>query len=185
MSDPCATPTVQVLTGPVGCGKSTTARLLVQRLALCGWRPALVDLDLVAALARQPVPLGDEDLWQRARRLAGTLLIGWCALGCDLAVVEGEFLHAGQLAALEAGLTLPHRLQFYTLDVRLLTCLARVAADPSPERRLSRDPLFLREVHARFAAARPWLAAQGPLLAADRPGAAELACTIAKRVGSP
>lgn len=154
-----------ILTGPVGGGKSTTALRLAERLRALGERVAVVDLDLVADMARPSRGLGEPDLWQIARRTCAGLADGFFRQGFDTLIVEGEFFAPRELAALQEGLATPVALTFVTLDVSHEQTLVRVSGDPT--RGLSRDPAFLRRMHAQYEAALPFLRSVGPVIPAD------------------
>jgi energy-coupling factor transporter ATP-binding protein EcfA2 len=173
-----------VLTGPVGGGKSATARLLAGRLREpspggAGVRVGVVDLDLVADMVRPHVRYGESDLWQMARRICGGLADAIYREGHDAVVIEGEFFSGAELAALVDAVTTPVDLRLFALDVSYPACQARVDADPSPGRVLSRDPGFLRSMSEQFQAALAWLRSAGTVIDANEATAADLAETVA------
>jgi hypothetical protein len=169
-------PTLVVLTGPVGGGKSTVALRLAERLRALGERVAVVDLDMVADMARPSMARGDTDVWQTARRACAGLADGFYRQGFDTVIVEGEFFAPGELAALGDSLSTPMRLVFLTMDVSFEQALIRVSGDAT--RGLSRDPAFLRRMHEQYRAALPFLGATGAILPADRASPEELVETI-------
>jgi hypothetical protein len=173
-----------VLTGPVGGGKSTVALRLAERLRAA--QPGgsvrtvgVVDLDLVADMVRPHVRYGAPDLWQMARRICGGLADAIYREGHDALVIEGEFFSGAELAALVEAVTTPVNLRLFALDVSYPACQARVDADPSPGRVLSRDPGFLRSMSEQFQAALAWLRSAGTVIDANEATAADLAETVA------
>jgi adenylylsulfate kinase-like enzyme len=141
-----------VLTGPVGGGKSTTGLRLAERLrsplpGSAARRVGVVDLDLVADMVRPHVDCVEDDLWRMARRICGGLADAIFREGHDAVIVEGEFFPAPELAALRDAVTTPVDLFVFAVDVSYEACRARVEADPSPARKLSRDPAFLQRMN--------------------------------------
>jgi predicted kinase len=157
--------TLIILTGPVGGGKSTVALRLAEWLRALGERVAVVDLDLLADMARPSLGTGDTDLWQTARRACAGLADGFFRQGFDTVIIEGEFFSPAELDALRDGLATSVALQFVTLDVSYEQTLARVSGDPT--RGLSRDPAFLRRMHEQYRVALPFLRSVGPVIPAD------------------
>ncbi len=169
-------PMLVIVTGPVGGGKSATALRLAARLRAAGHSLAVIDLDLVAGMARPRKDYGAPDLWQIARRACADLADAFYRQGFDAVIVEGEFFSPAELAALREGLATPVALRFVTLDVSYEQALVRVSGDPT--RGLSRDPAFLWRMHQQYLAALPFLRSAGPVLAADEPSPEELAEAI-------
>ncbi len=183
-------PLLVVLTGPVGCGKSTTALRVAEQLRApnaghSGIQAALVDLDLVADMLGRRGTRGGVDPWQAARRVCGALAGALYAEGCDVVIVEGEFFTPAELASLVSALTMETDVRLFALDVSYEVCRARVNADPSPDRNLSRDPAFLRRMSAQFHAALPWLSTIGSVLDANAANAGELAEVIISMLELP
>lgn len=171
-----------VITGPVGGGKSTVALALARRLRGEEHRAAVIDLDLVYCMARQGDDYGEADVWITARRGAAALADAFFAEGMDVVIVEGEFFSLEEVGALRGNLATPTAWAFVTLEVSYEQALARVAGDAS--RGLSRDPGFLRRLHAQFVAALPFLRASGMLVEADRRAPDEVAAWIADAIGA-
>lgn len=165
-----------IVTGPVGGGKSTVAGHLAERLRALGGRVAVVDLDLVADMARPSTGKGESDLWQTARRACAGLVDGFYRQGFDTVIVEGEFFAHKELAALRDNLTAPATWVLVTLDVSYEQTLVRVSGDMT--RGLSRDPAFLRRMHEQYRAALPFLRSTGAILPADKPSPDEVAQSI-------
>jgi hypothetical protein len=171
-------PTLLLLTGPVGGGKSTVALALAERLRMDDRRVAVIDLDLLYEMARQTPDYGDEAIWRVARRAAAALAESFWADGLDTVIVEGEFFCQAELDALTERLTTPAARHFFTLDVTYPQALAHVAGDPT--RGASRDPVFLHWLHAQFTLALPWQRTVGPVLTVGARTPAELAESIAR-----
>ena len=180
MTDADARPLLVVLTGPVGGGKSTVAVCLAECLCQRGRRVGVVDLDLVADMVRPHVYSGEPDLWQMARRICGGLADAIYRDGHDVVIVEGEFFSGAELAALVDAVMTPVDLRLYALDVSYADCQARVDADPSPGRVLSRSAEFLQRMNAQFQAALPWLRSAGTVIDANEATAVDLAEAMAR-----
>jgi shikimate kinase len=165
-----------VITGPVGGGKSTVALAVADRLRQTGRTAAVIDLDLVYCMARQVDGYGELDMWAAARHGAAALADAFFADGMCAVIVEGEFFSHDELDALRGRLATAARCRFVTLVVSYETALRHVAGDPS--RGMSRDPEFLRRLHAQFEKALPFLEEASLLIQADRPTPSELAETI-------
>ena len=136
-----------VITGPIGAGKSSVARKLTQRLLAKGCTVACVDLDdIVETLSAPAQQL--ETSWRRARRVHGVLISAWLRSGTDVVITHGPFYTAEETAALLAEVPDSQQQRWVLLLAPYEVALERVQREP--DRRLSRDPGFLRRTHERF-----------------------------------
>lgn len=88
-----------VITGPVGGGKSSTALALAHALRPTGLAVAVIDLDQLYGVVRQP--RGDDEIaWNLARAGAAGLANALFGKGVPVVVVEGEFFTPEELVAL-------------------------------------------------------------------------------------
>jgi shikimate kinase len=165
-----------VITGPVGGGKSTVALALADLLHEAGRSTAAIDLDLVYCMGRQTTSFGEVNTWTTARRGAAALADAFFAEGIHVVIVEGEFFTQGELDALRNHLLTPVQHRFVTLEASYEQALRRVSGDAS--RGMSRDPQFLKRLHAQFLEALPFLRACSLVVDTDQQTAAELAKTI-------
>jgi hypothetical protein len=171
-SDP-ARQMLAIVTGPVGGGKSTVALALADRIRAAGRSAAVIDLDLVYCMARQVEGFDEANVWSVARRGAAALADAFLAEGMEVVIVEGEFFNQGELDALRRHLVTPVEHTFVTLLVSYDEALCRVSGDLS--RGASRDPQFLRRLHAQFVEALPFLRASSLLVEAGQRTPREIA----------
>jgi hypothetical protein len=173
-----------ILTGPVGGGKSSVALALAEELRrrLAG-KVAVIDLDLVYCMVRQQAGFSELGLWPVARRASGALASSLFAQGFAIVLVEGEFFTAEQFSELSSGSGDAAPSVALTLSVSYVEALRRVGLDAA--RGISRDPDFLREVHAKFLAALPFLREKTAVFAAEVREPAELALEIANWLAQP
>jgi shikimate kinase len=144
-----------VITGPVGAGKSTTGLALAQALRRPDKLVAVIDLDLMYSFVRQQDGYGEPTAWVRARHGAAALANALFATDMSVVIVEGEFFNPEELNTLLAPIQPNTRQRFFTLQLSYEHALVRVQGDPS--RGASKDPVFLRSMHAAFAQALPFL----------------------------
>lgn len=168
-----------VITGPVGGGKSAVALALADHFRESG-RAAVIDLDLVYCMVRQVEGYGELDVWTTARRGAAALADTFFADGIDVVIVEGEFFTQAELDVFRNSLATPVEHRFVSLVVSFEQALRRVSGDPS--RGASRDPEFLKRLHAQFVAALPFLRASSRIVEADRQTPGEIAACIAAKM---
>ena len=165
-----------VITGPVGGGKSTVSLAVADRFRQSGRMAAVIDLDMVYCMARQAQGYDELSVWTTARHGAAALADAFFADGIDAVIVEGEFFTQAELDVLCDSLATPVELRFVSLVVSYEQALRRVLGDPS--RGASRDPEFLKRLHAQFVAALPFLRAASRMVEADRQTPGELAACI-------
>jgi len=144
-----------IVTGPVGAGKSTTSTALAHALRRSDVSVAVIDLDQMYGFVRQQDGYGEQTAWTRARSGAGALANALFATSMSIVIVEGEFFTAHELNALLAPIPSDIKRRFFTLRLSYDQALARVQGDPL--RGASKDPVFLRSLHASFAQALPFL----------------------------
>lgn len=147
-------PTLIVMTGPIGAGKSTVAELLAQRLAATGLTVAVTDLDDAAFSQR-----GRQDLvefWRRAGVAHSALVHGWFQAGADVVIAHGPFFESASYERLFAAAPMGARAHHVLLLVSFDVALVRVSSDPErgPGAR-STDPEFLASTHEAFRAVEP------------------------------
>ena len=152
-----ATSLLLLVTGPVGGGKSTTSLALARALRQPAQTVAVIDMDQMYGFVRQQDGYGETEAWLRARRGASALARALFASGMAVVIVEGEFFTADELADVLHDIPehIPRR--FFTLRLSYEQALERVQTDPS--RGASKDPVFLKQLHAQFAHAAPFLEA--------------------------
>jgi hypothetical protein len=154
-----------VITGPVGAGKSTTGLALARSLRRPDFAVATIDLDQMYGFVRQRDGYGEPTAWARARAGAAALANAWFDTGLSAVIVEGEFFNPEELGALTAPIQ-AHILQcFFTLRLAYERALERVQGDPS--RGASKDPAFLKLLHAHFTQSLPFLEARSIVIDTD------------------
>jgi hypothetical protein len=158
-------PLLIVMTGPVGGGKSTTGLALARSLRRPDFAVAVIDLDQMYGFVRQQDGYGEPTAWVRARQGAAALANSLFETGMAAVIVEGEFFNAEELGTLTAPLRANVVRRFFTLRLSYERALERVQGDPS--RGASKDPLFLKELHAMFIRALPFLAAESVVIDTD------------------
>jgi hypothetical protein len=174
---PSAEQRLIIITGPVGAGKSATGLALARLLRRPEAPVAVIDMDQVYGFVRQQDGYGEPSAWERARRGAAALANAWLAAGVTTVIVEGEFFSPGELGALaEVGPASIERL-FFTLRLTYETALTRVQGDPL--RGASKDPAFLKQLHAHFTQALPFLAAESLVIDTDHHTLDEVAARLA------
>jgi thymidylate kinase len=140
-------PRLLVLAGPIGSGKSTVADLSATRLAEGDLATVVVDLDDAAFAQRGVTDL--EDMWRRAALATAAQVRGWFEAGTDVVIAHGPFFESGGYEILIDGLTDEVSVTHVLLHVSLASAGERIADDP--DRVWSKDPVFLRATHERFA----------------------------------
>ncbi|HEU4329113.1 MAG TPA: hypothetical protein VFS21_38600 [Roseiflexaceae bacterium] len=170
-----------IITGPVGGGKSTAAAGLAQALRRPEQQAAVIDLDLVYGFVRQQDGYGEPLAWQRARLGAAALARGWFDAGMAAVVVDGEFFDQEELDALASPFPAHVVRCFYTLRLSYETALLRVQGDPT--RGASKDPEFLRSLHAYFVQSLPFLEAASTVIDTDDLGSDEVVARLRALVG--
>ena len=139
-----------VINGPIAAGKSTVAQALGRQLRNAG-RPTAVVVDLDELyLMMSAKPMGDPQVWPRARRAAATLTDCFLTSGTEIVVVEGAFWDEPERAPFLNALPWRGSPLFVTLLVSYDVAYRRVQGDSG--RSLSRSPEFLRRNNEAFAA---------------------------------
>ncbi len=167
MPSPTSTPVLVVLTGPVGGGKSTTARAITARFQAHGVGAATIDLDQIYGMARRHAGFSDEAVWKIASRGAAALSDVFFDTIADVVIVEGGFHHREDVLGLTDYITTPIHVEIVAMQVSFERALERVTADPEPQRVASRNPDILRNLHQEFVAALPYLRMHGLVIDAD------------------
>lgn len=121
--------TLIVLSGPIAAGKSTVAQALGRRLRQDGRPTAVVDLDELY-LMMSAKPMGDPQVWRRARRAATALTDCFFASGIEVVVVEGAFWDESERAPFLDALTWSGSPLFVTLLVSNDVAYRRVQGTP-------------------------------------------------------
>jgi shikimate kinase len=154
-----------VITGPVGAGKSTTSLALARSLRRPDFAVAVIDLDQMYGFVRQQDGYGEPTAWARARQGAAALANCLFTTGMSVVIVEGEFFTSEELGTLTAPIQANVVRCFFTLWLSYERALERVQGDPS--RGASKDPSFLKWLHAYFAQALPFLEAESLVIDTD------------------
>ena len=141
--------TLIVINGPIASGKSTVARALARRLRQDGHPAAVVDLDELY-LMMSAKPMGDPQVWRRARQAAAALTDCFLSAGIEVVVVDGAFRDESERAPFLDALTWSGSPLFVTLLVSYDVAYRRVQGDSG--RSLSRSPEFLRRNNEEFLA---------------------------------
>jgi predicted kinase len=138
-----------VINGPIGAGKSSVAQAIVDEFRIQGRSAAVIDLDLLY-LMMSDKPMGDENVWQGARRAAAALTDSFDSSGVDVVILEGQFWDRAERAPFEDNLNWSGKPFFVTLQISYDEALHRVSRDAS--RGISQDAEFLKKAHIEFAA---------------------------------
>jgi shikimate kinase len=179
-----ATPTLILLTGPVGGGKTTTSLALGEQLRANGRKTAVIDLDVLYPMAQQTEPrYADIGTWKTVRRAAAALAESFFASGMDVVIVEGGFFDEDECMWLREHLTTEATVTLVTLNVSWEETLRRVEADTSADRVATRNPDVLRWHHDRFVEALPFLRGRGTVLDGEHDTAQGVANSIVAALG--
>ena len=150
-------PTLLVITGPIGAGKSTVSALLGRRLSAARKDAAIVDLDDIEFMQHTRT-LDVGAWWARGVEAHAALVAQWFALGVDIVVAHGPLVAIDVpgydigplLRAVPEGVRVWRALLHAPFDA----AVGRVRNDPDrADTALSRDETWLRGAHERFAAA--------------------------------
>jgi hypothetical protein len=158
-------PLLIVITGPVGAGKSTTSLALARSLRRAGFAVAVIDLDQIYGFVRQQDGYSELTAWARARQGAATLANCLFDTGMSVVIVEGEFFNSQELGTLTAPIHVNDEPCFFTMRHSYERALERVQGDPS--RGASKDPSFLKWLHACFTQALSFLEAASIVIDTD------------------
>ncbi len=167
-----------MINGPIGAGKSTVAQALGRRLRQDGRPTAVLDLDELY-LMMSDKPIGDPQVWRRARRAAAALTDCFFASGIEVVVVEGAFWDESERAPFVDTLTWSGSPLFVTLLVSYGVAYRRVQGDSG--RSLSRSPEFLRRNNEEFLARLDLLRATDLVLDSDARSPQQLVTAILSR----
>lgn len=169
-------PLLIVITGAVGAGKSTTSLALARTLRRHDFIVAVIDLDQMYGFVRQRDGYDEPTAWARARQGAAALANSLFNTGMTVVIVEGEFFTEEELRTLTAAIHPNVVCRFFTLRLSYERALERVQADPS--RGASKDPSFLKWLHANFAQALPFLEAQSIVIDTNEPAQDEVVARL-------
>ena len=169
-------PTLCVITGPVGAGKSTTSVALAALLKQRGRRVAVIDLDLVYCMARQRDGFDEPTAWLAARQGSLDLARSLFGSGIGTVILDGEFFTPGGLP-LTAEMRRDWIVRTFTVTVSYDTALRRVQSDPT--RGASKNATTLRWLHDNFAEAQPHLQEIGECVSAEQETPLQVAARIA------
>ena len=169
-------PLLMLLTGPVGGGKSTVARAIVDRFRNLGRAVAVIDVDLVYCMVRQRDGFNEINVWHTARWGAAALADVFFARGLDIVVIEGGIFSQEARDDLRGHVSSAVLEMFITLDVSYEENLSRAQADQG--RVTTRDPKTLRRLYEEFEGALPFLRESSLVVEAERRTPSELAKLI-------
>lgn len=150
-------PTLVVLTGPVGVGKSTTAGAAARILRESGLTVACIDLDQIYCMIRQRPSFDDQGTWLLARQSTAALAEHFFGCVASVVIVEGGFLTKSEQCELLEALQSKPRTEVITLHASFETVYARVMADTDPGRVASKVPTILRQLYVEYEDALPFL----------------------------
>ena len=180
-------PTLVVVGGPVGVGKSTAAQAAARLLRAQGVSVACMDLDLLFCMIRQREGFDDPATWQAAQRAAAVMADHCFVDVADVVIVEGGFLNAADHHQLVGSLQRQPqpRTVFVTLHATFEAVLQRVMADTDPGRVASKVPATLRQLYASYEKAQPYLRQATCCITAQGCALEKVAEQIAQRVLKP
>ena len=141
-------PTLVVITGPIGAGKSTVAHGLADRYKAVGLSAAVVDVDDVMEALYAPLERYDKSR-EQLRGVHGALTAAWIRAGVDAVIVHGPFHAAAETSTVMREVPDDVVARRVMLLVPYDVALDRVHDDSA--RGISKDPSFLRSTHDRFA----------------------------------
>jgi hypothetical protein len=148
-------PSLLVITGSIGAGKSTVSTIVGRRLSRGSRDAAVVDVDDVVFMQHVR---GLESYWARGCAAHAALVAEWFSLGVEIVIAEGPLVAPNTpgydlrplIDAVPSDVEVSHAL----LRVPVEVALERVRSDPERgENAISRDEAFLRQTHEAFAAA--------------------------------
>jgi adenylylsulfate kinase-like enzyme len=138
--DSVVTPVALVaLVGPQASGKSTLASALGSELRRRGEQVAVVELDLLAAMALPTLPS-----WEVAHQIFETVTGLWARSGLTCVIAEGSG-HPEEVAALRR--QAPDEAVVLTVATTTPFDVALARAQADPTRGLSKEHAFLSEVY--------------------------------------
>lgn len=172
-------PTLVVLTGPVGVGKSTTAGAAARILRESGLAVACIDLDQIYCMIRQRPSFDDQGTWLLARQSTAALAEHFFGCVASVVIVEGGFLTRSEQAELLEALPSTPRTEIITLHASFETVHARVMADTDPGRVASKVPTVLKQLYVEYEAALPFLRETTTFIEADNRDVGQVAMQVA------
>jgi len=139
-----------LVTGPVGSGKTTIAKLLASRARSRGMTAAALDMDDFVLMFNGPDwrSVSSKE-WSAARSAAAAAVDAYFIAGAQLVAIAGPFFGRGDRDELVAQLSSNPSTLVVALRVGLEEAIRRAASDPT--RTLSKDPELLARLERTIA----------------------------------
>jgi shikimate kinase len=145
------------LAGPVGSGKSTTARLVADQLRERGIKTAMIDTDEVYQMAQQKSEFGEQETWRTTRQAVAALAESFYSNGLQAVIVDSAVYSREEYLEVRSCILSEVRESFFTLFVSAEEALRRAQTDSDPRRVASRRPEVQASLYAEFRTNLPFL----------------------------
>ncbi len=170
------------LAGPVGSGKSTTARLVAEQLRERGIKTAAIDTDEVYQMARQKPGFGEWETWRTTRRAVAALVESFYSNGLQAVIIDSAVYSKEEYLEVRSRISSEVREFFFTLFVSAEEALKRAQADSDPRRVASRRPEVQASLYAEFRTNLPFLKEVSQLLDTEAESTEEVARKVAESI---